>query len=290
MEPRRPKLQRRFIPDEGFEISDGKIALVTRVIAVTKAGIKANIEELSIAFMNFLRRKKNEDGINTLPPSEKELFTATDFEPYTEKFLYKYINEESLKRILEGKFRLGTLGLYRNIENQFARDIFEGNAGLLVNAGARQIFTFYEGASNYYIFCSTSNGETPELVNPALQNKFGNVLIRIELEPFMDKIASRVNALSYKTYYVKYSDAKCFDPEINVSITDEMIEESSELLEEHLYLELKNHCFFPHLFIKPWFFQPELEIRTVFEVSTDVRGFKQLSHPGLAKYVKIVAQ
>jgi hypothetical protein len=285
-------MTQEFIQYKGYRLSEDNISIMslmeTRVIKgrqlPTPFGFAISCLQLIRGLGNL-----NAQGVpmkTNLSPivieENPRLFTADDFVPYKEKFIYKYVPKAYLDFYEKGQFRLGTIDYYQRIENAKICDEFEGFSVLKIRTIERDLYSMIIGGYNQYIFCSTHN-DGLDIPNSEMQNAFGDILLKIELEPFIEKIGKMLGAKSSRVHEVKYSNAKLFALSL-----PEVIIEDGVMFNKTLFKPLASLGFLPCLFIKPHGFNTEKEVRITFELPFDVTGPKDVQDNGLMKYVKIL--
>lgn len=215
-------------------------------------------------------------------------FFIDDFDECKPKFLYKYISEKSSEYYKKGSFQVGTTKYFQKMENEKAKDELEGLAFIDTKIGNRIANAAVTMGSNYYIFCGTDQAD--DKLNDYHTENFGPVLMKIELVPFVEKIARRLGALSFTIIKVKYANAKLIGTELPIQLGPELFSNFSSD-EMQLYLHhLIDHCTIPCLFTKPGWFAGEAEIRIAFKMPYDVSPVspKQFEHKRLLKHIEFL--
>jgi hypothetical protein len=146
-------------------------------------------------------------------------FVLNDYVEVKQKYLYKYISENSSGYYRQGRFQIGSIGYFQKMENEKARDELEGLVFIATQMGSRIANLAITMGSNYYVFCGTD--QDTDSFSDYHCNNFGSVLMKIDLEPFADKIAKRLGARSYKVMKVNYANAKMLKTQLPFEITPE---------------------------------------------------------------------
>src|SRR5690606_23965548 len=161
-------------------------------------------------------------------------------------------SELSAKYYSKGLFQVGSIGYFQKMENEKARDELEGLAFIATRMGNRIANLAITMGSNYYVFCGTDQ-DNDSLSDYHLKN-FGSVLLKINLVPFIEKVAKRLGAKSYKVMKVKYSNAKMIKTELPIQMTPESFSNLSSNDMQSYLAHLIRDCTAPCLFTKPgWF-------------------------------------
>ena len=128
-------MDRQFMKNVGFKYVLNNRSLIIQMITMTKKNIKltnAQIEVFIKATSKYLDAIQNTDNLI-------ELFGSMDFvnpdQSIYPKSFYKFIHKETYDNFIsKGKFQLGTLQYYREIERQESRDYKEGFSNLIINS------------------------------------------------------------------------------------------------------------------------------------------------------------
>lgn len=242
-----------------------------------------SVVDYLVSIAGFADRVAAKNVIDTSPA-----FELHDYVEITQQYLYKYVSESSAAYYRKGLFQVGSIGYFRKMENEKARDELEGLAFIatrMINRIANLAITM---GSNYYVFCGTDQ-DSDSLSNYHLKN-FGSVLLKIDLVPFAEKVAKRLGAKSYKVMKVKYANAKMIKTDLPIQITPESFSDLSSLDMQSYFGHLIRDCATPCLFTKPGWFKEETETRIVFEMSYDVNQSmpKRFEHTGLSKHIEFI--
>ena len=244
------------------------------------AKIQIDIISQMFEFRDTVLAKNNIDS--------SEIFEISDFKDYNQKYLYKYVNENSVKYYKKGLFQVGSVGYFQNMENENARDELEGLSFVSAKTGTRVANAAFTMGSNYYIFCATRQNN--DLLSNYHIKNFGNVLMKIEIEPFAKKIAKRLGAVSYRIMNVNYSNAKTMKIHLPVELTPESISHFGSDGMQVFMRQLIKDCTLPCLLTKPTYFIDEIETRILFELPYNVHESlpRRFEHKGLLKYIDFI--
>lgn len=195
---------------------------------------------------------------------------------------YKFISKATYENFLKkGKFQLGSLKFYREIENLNSRDEKEGFSNLLINSGNRSIFTSVIAGFNHYIFCGRDTNDKSNIMS----NKFGDICLKIKnIKAFADKIKKSIGAKNWTIKKVTYSDFKAYST--NQLITD--LKGVSPDLSDEFFNYLIQYSFLPSIFCKPTCFSTENELRLTFEMDKNVKKKMNFDNLGLLDQIEII--
>lgn len=210
---------------------------------------------------------------NLSPVSSNSLIN--DFSPF-----YKYTSNDVFnKYIRNGIWQLGTINQYRNIENIKQRDEFEGYSFINLNINNHIISCVFNTCFNYYVFCATKSS-----YSDAHKDQFGEKKIYFpNVKSFADSMCKTINARRYFIQDVEYNTLKLYinktpiyNPKINVH----------QVLSSDYFEVIKEHVFYPSLFVKPEPFKHENEVRIVFEMDKDCKQPLRFVNKELLKFIK----
>jgi len=215
-------------------------------------------------------------------------FEVSDYAEVTQQYLYKYVSETSAEYYRKGIFQVGSIGYFKTMENEKARDELEGFAFITSRMGDRIANLAITMGSNFHVFCGTDQ-DNDSLSDYHTEN-FGKVLLKIDLMPFVEKVAKRLGAISYKVMKVKYANAKMIKTELPIQMTPESFSNLSSIDMQAYLRHLIKDCTAPCLFTKPGWFKDEIETRIVFEMPYDVNQTapKRFEHVGLLKHIEFI--
>lgn len=215
-------------------------------------------------------------------------FVVNDYVEVKQKYLYKYISENSADHYRQGRFQVGSIGYFQKMENEKARDELEGLVFIATQMGSRIANLAITMGSNYYVFCGTD--QDTDSFSDYHCNNFGSVLMKIDLEPFADKIAKRLGARSYTIMKVNYANAKMLKTQLPFEITPESFSNLGSKDMQSFLKHLIADCTIPCLFTKPGWFRDEMETRLVFEMPFDVSQAspRRFEHKGLLKHIEFI--
>jgi hypothetical protein len=276
-------MTRQFIKDVGFEYIHNNKSLIVQLLSVTKENVHFDEKDLK----NMIRITSNYfDSITNNKITDTELFGKLQVEEYDLDInglsFYKFISKETYANFLKkGKFQLGSLKRYREIENPNSRDEKEGFSNLLIKSGNRSIFTSVIAGFNHYIFCGTDSIDESLLMS----KKFGDICIKIKnVRSFAEKIKKSIGAKSWTIKKVIYSDFKSYSA--NQEITD--LKGVSPDLSEEFFNYLIRFSFLPSIFCKPTRFSTENELRLTFEMDKNVQKKMNFDNLGLLDQIEII--
>jgi hypothetical protein len=207
-----------------------------------------------------------------------------DYELEIEKInLYKFISKETFENYYKkGKFQLGSLEYYREIENKSSRDEREGFSNIIINSGNRQIFASVISGFNKYIFSGTDSLENSE----KLAEKFGSVCIKVKnIQSFADKIKKAINAKSWEIKRVTYTDFKAYSAFTEINDIERIMNLD---INEEFFRYLLDFSSLPSVYCKPLDFLPENEIRLTFEMGRDVNRTCHFRNINLIKEFEVL--
>ncbi|MGK0448902.1 MAG: hypothetical protein ACJA2M_002703 [Polaribacter sp.] len=280
--------------NSGFTFCNGKTnAFTIKQHSLSKIDVDFSDEQLKSFSKSTIDYLAAMDGFQDRVSAKNTvdnaaIFDLDNFEDANPEFIYKYISESSLKYFQKGSFQVGSTGYFQKMENEKARDELEGLSFISTRTNERIINSTIEMGFNHYIFCATN--QENNLISKYHKENFGPVLLKIRAKPFIEKIAKRLGATSYKIQNVIYSNAKLLKTNLDVNTTPENFSNlsSKESLEygRHLIESVTT----PSLFIKSGWFNPENELRIVFTMPYNVSQVspKRFEHLGLLKYIEII--
>jgi hypothetical protein len=275
-------MKRRFIKYVGFEYELKNRSLIVRQINMTKENLKFTEVELrgfikaTYNYYDSLIKNKN------LSDLFGELFlqdVKNDVEALT---FYKYISKDTYNNFIsKGKFRLGSLKLYSEIENKKIRDVKEGFSNIIIDSGTRQIVVSVISGFNFYIQCGTYNLDASDFMS----KNFGSYVIKIKnIKSYANKVQKAIGAKNWYIKKVLYSDYKAYRIERNISNLSGVGPDLSNEMFDILY----DASFIPSIFCKPTFFNKEQELRLVFEMEKNVKKELNFNQLGLLDEIEIL--
>lgn len=275
-------MDRQFMKNVGFKYVLNNRSLIIQIITMTKKNIKLTNTQIEVfikATSKYLDAIQNVDNLI-------ELFGSMDFvypeqTNYSKPF-YKFIHKETYDNFIsKGKFQLGTLQYYREIERQESRDYKEGFSNLIINSGDRQILTSVISGFDKYILCGTHDSENVEYMSA----KYGGYIMVIKnIKSFAEKVKTAIGAESWYVNEINYTDYKAYS--VNASISD--INGVSPDLSDELFNILYEISGKPSVYAKPTRFKDEKELRLSFTMPRDVKTRLNFDDIGLLTEVKII--
>ena len=307
-------MDRQFIKNVGFKYILNNRSLIMQIITMTKENIKLTNTQIEVfikATSKYLDAIQNADNLI-------ELFGSMDFvypdqSTFSRPF-YKFIHKEtydnknwSAKGLMlvaallfacpswaahplitddtgtqgKGKFQLGTLQYYREIERQESRDEKEGFANLIINSGNRQILTSVISGFDKYILCGTYDSENMEHMSA----KYGGYIMIIKnIKSFAEKVKTAIGAQSWYVNEISYSDYKAYSVDTIISDLNGVSPDLSDELFNILY-EISEK---PSVYSKPTRFKDEKELRLSFTMPRDVKTRLNFDNIGLLTEVEII--
>lgn len=215
------------------------------------------------------------------------IFRKKDYCDFNGRYLFKYINHDSLKYINEGKFQLGSILYYREMENLKARDELEGINYFSIRLVDREFGSLLTGGLNYYVFCATNQNDG--FVSDYHTDCFGKILLKIDAIPFVNKISEIIGSNSYKIHNVNYSDAKIYKASYPIATSPEEMSNLTGRYATKLFDYLKDEIILPCLFTKSFWFKPENEIRVAFEIPYNASSIPfRFECKDLLNYIEII--
>lgn len=273
-------MQRTFIKNQGFRYDlDGK-SLLIQIITMTKPNQKLSEEKLKSlikATSGYLEK------VGDIPLTESfqgELFEDCSSDTSSMTF-QKFISKETYTQyISKGSFQLGSLGYYRTIENKSSRDEKEGFSNLIIDSGDRQIFTSVISGYDKLILCGTSSNESSNF----MRQNFGDCVMTIpNISSFAKRFKNHIGAKKWDLKKVQYNDFKAGQIRKNIKDLSGVSPNISKELFEIL-IDLSEDA---SLFIKPFRFQPENELRLVFSMNRNVEEREFYKLPDLLDEIEI---
>jgi hypothetical protein len=240
--------------------------------------------------LNHVRRV---DGkiVHDVETSPTPLILLEDFKPLEDEFAYKYFESSCIKYFREGSFRLGTLRYYREIENSRIADDSEGIAILKINTSGEPLThcSGYISGFHYYIFCMSV--AKPQSKRTILKENFGERAMKIRIKPFAEAIKRHIGAVRYVVFKVIYNDSKVFQLNVKDAPPELFDPDKQEIQNTLTYTlnRLRGIGSYPHLFVKPFRFCPEEEVRISFEMERDIENlYLDIELPNLLKHVEFL--
>jgi hypothetical protein len=275
-------MDRQFIKNVGFKYILNNRSLIMQIITMTKENIKLTNTQIEVfikATSKYLDAIQNADNLI-------ELFGSMDFvypdqSTFSRPF-YKFIHKETYDNFMsKGKFQLGTLQYYREIERQESRDEKEGFANLIINSGNRQILTSVISGFDKYILCGTYDSENMEHMSA----KYGGYIMIIKnIKSFAEKVKTAIGAQSWYVNEISYSDYKAYSVDTIISDLNGVSPDLSDELFNILY-EISEK---PSVYSKPTRFKDEKELRLSFTMPRDVKTRLNFDNIGLLTEVEII--
>ncbi len=263
----------------GFEYAYNKRKLIAQGMVISKEGVHFSEKDLKNLIKHITKYLDSRAKIDVSPKEPLgEIHDNTIFDNNSLIF-HKYFPKKTYEKyIAKGKFQLGSLRLYREIEKKESRDEKEGFSNLLINAGSRDIFVPVISGFNYYVLCGSHVKEYSQ----NMSNKFGEVMITIKnVKSFAESIMKSIGAIRWCIRRVDYSDLKAYRIK---QIIKNMPKAGFDMNEE-LFECLLNASTLPSIFVKPMRFSDENELRLVFEMPKDVKKQLTLHNQGLLQYI-----
>lgn len=274
---------RKFHRLVGFEYEVNKKSLILQLIAMTKERSQFTDDELKkmIAITsNYL------DKVSRDLESPAELFghilTADSGIGRIKKPFYKFIPKEIYENhISKGRFQLGSLKYYREIENESSRDEKEGFSNIIIYTGDRQIFASLISGFDQYILCGTHSLDESKYMS----ERFGGVILKFRnINSFASKTMKAINAFDWHVMDITYSDFKAY-------IVDQQINDLNGVgpdLGDEMFQHLLNFSTIPSIFCKPTRFKPENEVRLSFKMNRNVKRKLNFCNQGLLDEIEII--
>ncbi len=276
-----------FLKHKGFLYTKENISILTQFLTVTKENIKLTDEQkasVSNIVIDYLIKVGN---LKQYSQTDKKILIKDYFNRSTNQPFYKYISKQIYDDyISRGCFRFGSIKYYQEVENNKIKDEYEGFTNLFIDYKNRQLMVTLFSGYNFAIFCGTSNFNSSTNKSDTMNNKFGNVILKIkDIESFANSVKEIIGAKTYYCYEVKYSTRKVFSIDNSTTFFNPMMKDKFENT-HNLFDLFYNNSFFPSLFIKPEFFTNEKEIRIAFEMPRDVNGTIDIENKELLKYIE----
>lgn len=269
-----------FLPFSGFRYKgDGKSVLLQGSASGARLSDTQLIEYARI--MQQLQDELAETGHCSNLPISPRIFSAKDFRPYESRYFYKFVTPETYEKyILQGKFLLSSLARFRQLEDNgdLAGDRFEGHSLCSLEVDHEQhIFKTVSGYDRF-VFC----GARDLRMATQMQDKFGEVLLKIALKPFRTALARQLGCTESETKLVRYADYKIFRSHIR----SKDLGHYPQTICPVLALTLRNCGRLPTLFAKPERFALEREVRLAFEMPRDVSDTVSITLPNSSAFVE----
>lgn len=243
---------------------------------------KITIDNLSDIFQFKNIKRLNEIIDNEIP------FQLTDYKQFNNKYIYKYLSKDSLRYIEKGLFQLGSLDYYKKMENISARDELEGLSFIYTELNNRSIYSCISAGRNFRIFCCTE--QSNDLPSNYHRNTFGNILLKIEAEPFIKIISEKIGAYAIHSYKVNYSNSKLLRSKLDINIEPTQISNFNSVEMQKYFHYLINQCNIPSIFTKSRYFSNENELRIAFEIpfDADINIPYRFESKDLLEYIEII--
>lgn len=271
----------KFEIGNGLRVTQKGISFFQQMECVFDNLSDEDLSKFGLAALQYVRSVKQVTGHS---PQESTIrkFILADFEPFQERYVYKYTPSKYLDHYRHGRVKLGTLRHYHTIEKRQVQDPLEGYTILKINSKENDCVSLTIAGLNQFIFCCTDNLQFGDNPNQDMQTNFGDALIKIDIHSFAKKIQHSIKARGYKIYKVKYANAKCFE----LTIPTFRWTPGTPFMWQ-LYSPLRDCGYIPNLFIKPEQFSPESEIRISFDMPRDVHDPIEVTNKGLLKNIEI---
>ncbi|AFU69031.1 hypothetical protein P700755_002245 [Psychroflexus torquis ATCC 700755] len=275
-------MKRNFLKNLGVEYTHKKISILIQIISVTKEGAKFSNEQIKALI------KSVSTYINSVGKldNSKELFGEININPKNENIenltFYKYISKSTCDNFIsKGKFQFGSLKYYREIERDESRDEKEGYSNLVFENLDRQFFTSVISGFNYYILCGTNTLTHEEYMS----DQFGDYVMKIKnIKSFAESVKKSIGAKSWACQKVNYSDFKS-----NIIRTElDNFEGSKPDLSPEIFELIKNNSIDSSVFTKPTSFEPENEVRLIFEMDKNSKKKLNIVNQGLLDNIEII--
>jgi len=266
----------------GFQYILDNRSLIVQLISMTKENSPLSNSQIEVfikATSTYFDSIKNKDNL-------QELFGELDFVNFDsseyQKPFYKFIHKETYDNyIKKGKFQLGSLQYYREIEQDESRDEKEGFSNLIIKSGNRQILTSVISGFNKYVLCGTHSLEQQE----SMARKFGGYIMKINnIDSFAEKVMKAIGAEEWLINKVYYTDYKAYSAQIQpINISGVSPDLSDELF--NILFQLSES---PSVFSKPTRFKDEQELRLAFTMRKDVKTTLNFDNLRLLDYIEII--
>jgi hypothetical protein len=223
------------------------------------------------------------DGIGKMSDAAyapARILTDADFRRYGAKYAYKFVTEETFDRyISKGSFLLSSLNRFRQLEKQGdpAGDRFEGAAFCSYSVGGRQLTVSTISGFDTNIYSLARDLKQSDV----MRNRFGSVVLRIRLRPFVDELARSLGAKKADVRLVQYADLKVHRGRLRV----EDVKGFPPDLTAGLARALRSQGRLPSIFAKPCRFEDEREVRIAVKMPVDVPHQTVLLRPNLLRHV-----
>lgn len=282
-------IKTEFLKYKGFLYTKENISILTQFLTVTKENVKLTDEQkasVSNIVVDYLVKVGN---LKHYPLTDKKILIRNYFNSSTNQPFYKYISKQIYNDYAsKGCFRLGSIKYYQAVENNKIKDEYEGFTNLFIDYKNRQLMVTLFSGYNFAIFCGTSNFNLISNKFETMNNKFGEVIMKInDIDSFANSIKEIIGAKSYYCYEVKYSTKKVFSIDQSDIYFNPTMKDKFEIT-PNLFDLFYNNSFFPSLFIKPEFFGDGNEIRIAFEMQSDVNGTIDIENKELLKHIEFI--
>jgi hypothetical protein len=276
----------KFIKHTGFQHFHDKKSLISQLLTIGKENIEFNPAHQAVIikafdeYQNYQRKKKTKiaDGFQLIP---------MELEEYENKPFYKFISKSIYNDFIsKGKFRLGSLKLYREIEDYKARDEREGCVNLIFKMGNRYILSSVISGFNHYIFCGSHSIDNAEVKS----NNFGDYIMKISnVKSFAEAVKRAIGAKKWDLKKIIYQDFKAsyFEIPMDNELLSSLLNEKFVMTPKFFNL-LYESSKTSSLFVKPSYFKPEEELRITFTMEKDVKKFLDFHNQGLLNYIEFI--
>lgn len=282
-------MKEEFIKDVGIKHSIDKKSIIIQILAIGKKNISFTDDDIK----NFIKIWGNYlDSISNNKNSIREYFgeimTPQPNNQIENQAFYKFTSQKIYEIYLKrGKFQLGSLLKYREIENQSSRDEKEGLSNIIIKSTNREILSTVLSGLNYYILCGTYNLDNRDY----MVEKYGSKILKIpNVKSFANSLCKSIGAKKWYLQKVQYSDFKAYKLEYEIRNLEGVMgdyDTLNEISKEDLFNCLYKNSFSTSLFVKPTRFNKDQELRLVFEMSKDVRKELNFDNLGLLKQIQI---
>lgn len=271
-------LKGQFLRDKGLRFYKSDKSILISSFGVLKDGKEyEDKEKWTKAWADY---RNAIDGFEYLPKVSNQRKFQDDFTRES-NFIYKYVSKETYEKFIsKGHFQFGTIEYYQTTENRKIKDSEEGCTTLYIKTNNRELNLSVMSGFNYYIFCGTTNFRQDKL----LCDRFGEYLLKININSFAKAVKKAIGAKNYFIENVKYSSAKFH------SITREVDynEIQTGQISSELFDIIQNESLIPSIFGKPVYYEDENEVRLIFEMSKDCKKPMRIKNLGLLDFIEIV--
>jgi len=261
----------------GFEYILNKNSIILQHFNMTKENL--SYTDMQLAHLCVMSKTDSKDLLGEFKKME---YVDRSAQRYEGAF-YKFIDKKTYSDFIsKGKFQLGSLKYYREIERHNSKDSNEGYSNLIIDSGNRQLFYSVIAGFDQYILCGTYNLENQGLMG----EKFGGYIMKIKnINSFADKVKLAIGADSWQIDQINYTNFKAYRKEIEIMDIESL---QNSIMNNELFHILKDMSEIPSIFSKPTNFSDEKELRLSFKMKKNVQKKLNFHSQGLLNEIEFI--